>query len=65
MRDALSSRGCLGHPQPNDRLKGDDLELPLNVAACTVERSTSKGKPMAELLVDFITSLDGYASAVG
>jgi hypothetical protein len=23
------------------------------------------GNPMAELLVDFITSLDGYASAVG
>ena len=65
MRDALSSRGCLGHPQPNDRLKGDHLELPLSVAACTVERSPSKGKPMAELLVDFITSLDGYASALG
>jgi dihydrofolate reductase len=41
------------------------MELPLSVAACTVERSMSKGNPMAELLVDFITSLDGYASAVG
>ena len=42
------------------------MELPLSVAACTVERNASKrGNPMAELLVDYITSLDGYASAVG
>jgi len=65
VRDALSSRGCLGHPQPSDRLKGDHVELPLSVAASTVERSTSEGNPMPELLVDFITSLDGYASAEG
>ena len=44
---------------------GDLMELPLSVAVSIVVRSTSKGNPMAELLVDFITSLDGYDSAVG
>jgi hypothetical protein len=27
VRAALGSRGCLGHPQPSDRLKGDQVEL--------------------------------------
>jgi hypothetical protein len=41
------------------------MELPLSVAACTVEEDEQRGNPMAELSVDFITSIDGYASAVG
>jgi hypothetical protein len=50
--DVLTSRGCLRRPQLNDRLKGDHMELPLSVAACAMDRSTSKRKPMAELLVE-------------
>src|SRR5258705_11902093 len=45
---------------------GDHMELPLSVAACMVtRRHEQRGNPMPELLVDFITSLDGYASAEG
>jgi dihydrofolate reductase len=57
-----------GHPQPNDTLKGDQMELPLNVAVCTVERSTSKGKPDGRTvggLHHLARQTDGYASAVG
>jgi dihydrofolate reductase len=38
--------------------------LPLSVGACTV-KVHEREDPMPELLVDFITSLDGYASAEG
>jgi dihydrofolate reductase len=42
------------------------MELPLSGAACNGGAEHEQGgNPMAELLVDFITSLDGYASAVG
>ena len=41
-------------------------DRPLAVAPTTAARwRSSTGGPMAELLVDFITSLDGYASAEG
>jgi hypothetical protein len=37
----------------------------LGVVCVGDQRSNEEGNPMAELMVDFITSLDGYASAVG
>jgi dihydrofolate reductase len=39
--------------------------LPSSVTAGTVEVGLAKGNSMPEFLVDFITSLDGYASAEG
>src|SRR5213080_2353312 len=57
MRAAAPERGAAS----NGRCTG----WPSWAAAGQTDRSNRGGVPMAELVVDFITSLDGYASAEG